>query len=120
MCRCLDELRRQTQALAREFDVRGVMNVQYAVRDGVVYVLEVNPRASRTIPFVSKVIGVSLANLATKVMMGVTLKELICRDAPLSFSRVGRLTRDLARGLQYLVVFERVQARYADDSWSRP
>ena len=72
----IDELRRATHALAREFDVRGLMNVQYAVRDGVVYVLEVNPRASRTIPFVSKTIGVSLANLATKVMMGVTLKEL--------------------------------------------
>ena len=72
----IDELRRQTHALAREFEVKGVMNVQYAIRDGAVYVLEVNPRASRTIPFVSKVIGVSLANLATKVMMGVTLKEL--------------------------------------------
>ena len=72
----VDELRRQTHALAREFDVKGVMNVQYAIREDVVYVLEVNPRASRTIPFVSKVIGVSLPNLATKVMMGVTLKEL--------------------------------------------
>ncbi len=72
----VDELRRQTHALAREFEVRGLMNVQYAVRDGLVYVLEVNPRASRTIPFVSKTIGVSLAALATKVMMGRTLAEL--------------------------------------------
>jgi len=70
------ELRRQTDALARELEVRGLMNVQYAIRHDVVYVLEVNPRASRTIPFVSKTIGVSLANLATKVMMGVTLEEL--------------------------------------------
>jgi len=72
----VDELRRQTHALAREFEVRGLMNVQYAIRNDVVYVLEVNPRASRTIPFVSKAIGVSLANLATKVMMGETLRDL--------------------------------------------
>jgi len=72
----VDELRRQTHAMARELDVRGLMNVQYAIRNEVVYVLEVNPRASRTIPFVSKAIGVSLANLATKVMLGHTLREL--------------------------------------------
>jgi carbamoyl-phosphate synthase large subunit len=72
----IDELRRSSHALALEFEVRGLMNVQYAIREGVVYVLEVNPRASRTIPFVSKTIGVSLANLATKVMMGRTLKDL--------------------------------------------
>jgi carbamoyl-phosphate synthase large subunit len=72
----VDELRRQSHILAREFGVKGLMNAQYAIRNDVVYVLEVNPRASRTIPFVSKTIGVSLANLATKVMMGHTLKEL--------------------------------------------
>jgi carbamoyl-phosphate synthase large subunit len=72
----VDELRRQTHALALELGVRGLMNVQYAIRNEVVYVLEVNPRASRTVPFVSKTIGVSLAALATKVMMGKTLDEL--------------------------------------------
>ena len=72
----IDELRRQTHALAMELQVKGLMNVQYAIRNDTVYVLEVNPRASRTIPFVSKAIGVSLANLATKVMTGRSLKEL--------------------------------------------
>ncbi len=72
----IDELRRETHALAKELEVRGLMNVQYAIRNDVVYVLEVNPRASRTIPFVSKTIGVSLANLATKVMLGRTLRKL--------------------------------------------
>jgi len=56
--------------------VKGLMNVQFAVKDGVVYVLEVNPRASRTVPFVSKATGVPLAKLAAKVMAGLTLQEL--------------------------------------------
>ncbi|MFZ3072628.1 MAG: carbamoyl-phosphate synthase large subunit, partial [Thermodesulfobacteriota bacterium] len=72
----LDEIRRETKALARELKVVGLMNVQFAVKDGVVYILEVNPRASRTIPFVSKAIGRPLAKLATKLMTGRTLKEL--------------------------------------------
>jgi carbamoyl-phosphate synthase large subunit len=62
--------------MARELRVCGLMNVQYAVKDEVVYVLEVNPRASRTVPFVSKAIGVPLAKLAAKVMAGKTLVEL--------------------------------------------
>jgi carbamoyl-phosphate synthase large subunit len=62
--------------MARELRVTGLMNVQYAVKDEVVFVLEVNPRASRTVPFVSKAIGVPLAKLAAKVMAGKTLKEL--------------------------------------------
>ncbi len=65
-----------TKALAAELQVRGLMNVQFAVKDEQVYVLEVNPRASRTVPFVSKAIGVPLAKLAAKVMAGQTLKEL--------------------------------------------
>ena len=62
--------------MARELNVRGLMNVQFAVKDEKVYVLEVNPRASRTVPFVSKAIGVPLAKLAAKVMTGKTLREL--------------------------------------------
>ena len=62
--------------LAKELNIIGLMNVQYAVKDAKVYVLEVNPRASRTVPLVSKVIGVPLANLATKVMLGKKLKGL--------------------------------------------
>ncbi|MBM3888874.1 MAG: carbamoyl-phosphate synthase large chain, partial [Verrucomicrobia bacterium] len=72
----LQVIRDYTHAMARELKVIGLMNVQYAVKDGVVYVLEVNPRASRTVPFVSKAIGRPLAKLASKVMTGMTLKEL--------------------------------------------
>jgi len=71
-----EEIRRSTYALARALNVCGLMNVQYAVKDGQVYVLEVNPRASRTAPFVSKTINVPLPRLAAKVMVGKTLKEL--------------------------------------------
>ena len=69
-------IREYTHAMARELEVVGLMNVQYAVKGDAVYVLEVNPRASRTVPFVSKAIGVPLAKLAAKVMAGKTLKQL--------------------------------------------
>lgn len=72
----LNKIREATYKMARELNVVGLMNVQYAVKDDKVYVLEVNPRASRTVPFVSKAIGVPLANLATKAMLGRKLKEL--------------------------------------------
>jgi len=72
----LEEIRRQTKLLALELKVRGLMNVQFAVKDDEIYILEVNPRASRTVPFVSKAIGVPLAKLAAKVMAGMTLVEL--------------------------------------------
>ncbi len=74
--RVLDDISSATKAMARELNVRGLMNVQFAVKDEDVYVLEVNPRASRTAPFVSKAIGVPLAKLAAKVMAGKTLAEL--------------------------------------------
>ena len=66
----------QTRALARELGVIGLLNIQFAIKNEQVFVLEVNPRASRTVPFVSKAIGVPLAKLATKVMLGRTLAEL--------------------------------------------
>ena len=69
-------IREYTHAMARELEVIGLMNVQYAVKGDHVYVLEVNPRASRTVPFVSKAIGVPLAKLAAKVMAGKNLKDL--------------------------------------------
>jgi carbamoyl-phosphate synthase large subunit len=72
----LDALRRHTHDLARELSVIGLMNIQYALKDGEVYILEVNPRASRTIPYVSKAIGVPLAKLGALVMAGRTLQEL--------------------------------------------
>jgi carbamoyl-phosphate synthase large subunit len=71
-----DEIRRCTLKMARELKVCGLMNVQYAVKDGDVYVLEVNPRASRTVPFVSKAIGVPLAKLAALAMAGFKLKDM--------------------------------------------
>src|SRR5207302_6331651 len=69
------ELKRQTYALAEALDVRGLMNIQFAVKGGEVYVLEVNPRASRTVPFVSKATGLNLAQVAARVMMGRSLDE---------------------------------------------
>jgi len=72
----IETIRTNTHAMARELKVIGLMNVQYAVKGETVYVLEVNPRASRTVPFVSKAIGKPLAKLAAKVMAGKTLKEL--------------------------------------------
>jgi carbamoyl-phosphate synthase large subunit len=72
----VDEIRRQTVALALELGVVGLMNIQYAVKDGIVYLLEVNPRASRTVPFVSKATGRPLAKIAARVMSGRTLAEL--------------------------------------------
>jgi carbamoyl-phosphate synthase large subunit len=78
----LELIKKQTKMLARELDVVGLMNIQYAIKGGKLYVLEVNPRASRTVPFVSKAIGVPLAKLATKVMLGKSLKELRFTQAP--------------------------------------
>ncbi len=72
----IQTIREYTHAMARELKIIGLMNVQYAVKGSTVYVLEVNPRASRTVPFVSKAIGAPLAKLAAKVMAGKSLKEL--------------------------------------------
>jgi carbamoyl-phosphate synthase large subunit len=74
--RVVETIRAYTHAMARELKVVGLMNVQYAVKGETVYVLEVNPRASRTVPFVSKAIGVPLAKLAAKLMAGRSLREL--------------------------------------------
>jgi len=71
----LAELERQTRALALALHVGGLMNVQYAIKDGEIYVLEVNPRASRTVPFVAKVIGVPVAKIASRIMAGESLKS---------------------------------------------
>src|SRR5207245_11185080 len=79
--RQVEEMRRHTKAFAEALGVVGLINVQYAIKDGVVYVLEVNPRASRTVPFVSKATGVPLAKLAAAVMIGRTLDELGLPDA---------------------------------------
>ena len=72
----LEQILVAAKDLARELEVRGLMNIQFAVKDEELYVIEVNPRASRTVPFVSKSIGIPLAKLAAKIMVGKTLKEL--------------------------------------------
>jgi len=72
----IEEIKQASRSMAIELGVIGLMNVQFAVKDNELYVLEVNPRASRTVPFVSKATGVPLAKLATKVMLGATLEEL--------------------------------------------
>jgi carbamoyl-phosphate synthase large subunit len=78
----VEKMRELTRRFARELGVVGLMNAQYAVRDGIVYVLEVNPRASRTVPFVSKATGVAFARLAARVMAGAKLTELGAADEP--------------------------------------
>ncbi len=71
-----DEIARQTRMMALELNVKGLMNVQFAIKDNVIYILEVNPRASRTAPFVSKATGRPLAKLAARIMAGKSLQEL--------------------------------------------
>ena len=73
----LDELERQTTAMAKALNVGGLMNVQFAIKDGVIYVLEVNPRASRTVPFVAKTIGAPIAKIAARIMTGEKLEDAI-------------------------------------------
>jgi carbamoyl-phosphate synthase large subunit len=86
----LQELRDSTRAMALELNVRGLMNVQFAVTpDNKVYVLEVNPRASRTVPFVSKVTGIPIAKVATRIMLGATLAQFGLAEAALPLQHVG-------------------------------
>jgi carbamoyl-phosphate synthase large subunit len=72
----IDTIKKYTHAISKELKVKGLLNIQFAIKNGIVYVLEVNPRASRTVPFVSKAIGVPLAKIAAKVMVGKKLSEL--------------------------------------------
>jgi len=81
------ELERQTRALALALEVGGLMNVQYAIKDGDIYVLEVNPRASRTVPFVAKVIGVPVAKIAARIMAGESLASFGLKAA--AFDHIG-------------------------------
>ncbi len=76
------EIREITTRLALALDVRGLVNVQLAIRDGVVYVLEVNPRASRTVPFVAKAVGLPLARIATQLILGKSLDEIGLAETP--------------------------------------
>ena len=78
----IQTIQQQTVLLAKKLDVIGLMNIQYAVKEDQVYILEVNPRGSRTVPFVSKVIGIPLAKMAMKVMAGRTLRDLDFLEVP--------------------------------------
>ncbi|WP_116090168.1 carbamoyl-phosphate synthase large subunit [Sphingomonas crusticola] len=82
------EIERQTDALARALKVKGLMNVQFAVKDGEVYLIEVNPRASRTVPFVAKAVGAPIAKIAARVMAGEMLKDLPKVDLDIDYIAV--------------------------------
>lgn len=91
------ELGRQAEALALELGVIGLMNTQFAVKDGVVYLIEVNPRASRTVPFVAKAIGLPVANIAAKVMAGAKLSEFDLVTRPQKYIAVKEAVFPFAR-----------------------
>ncbi|SDF86926.1 carbamoyl-phosphate synthase large subunit [Bosea robiniae] len=91
------ELERQTKAMALALDVGGLMNVQYAIKDGDIYVLEVNPRASRTVPFVAKVIGVPVAKIAARVMAGESLASFNLKPPKLAHVGVKEAVFPFAR-----------------------
>ncbi|MBX9813848.1 MAG: carbamoyl phosphate synthase large subunit [Proteobacteria bacterium SG_bin5] len=84
----VDEIERQTKALAKALSVKGLMNIQFAVKDGLVYLIEVNPRASRTVPFVAKAIGTPIAKLAARVMAGEKLAQLPAIDRTIDYYAV--------------------------------
>ncbi|KRA83409.1 carbamoyl-phosphate synthase large subunit [Altererythrobacter sp. Root672] len=93
----VDEMERQAEALALALGVIGLMNVQFAVKDGVVYLIEVNPRASRTVPFVAKAIGVPIAKLASRVMAGEKLADLPPIDWRIDYMTVKEAVFPFAR-----------------------
>jgi carbamoyl-phosphate synthase large subunit len=76
----IDELKNQTIIISKELKIKGFINIQFAIKDNIIYILEVNPRASRTIPFVSKATGIAWPKIATKVLLGQTLKELNVKE----------------------------------------
>ena len=92
-----DEMRRQARALALELGVVGLMNIQFAVKDEQVYLIEVNPRASRTVPFVAKAIGLPVANIAAKVMAGAKLSEFDLSTRPQKYIAVKEAVFPFAR-----------------------
>ncbi|MDQ1230266.1 carbamoyl-phosphate synthase large subunit [Sphingomonas sp. SORGH_AS_0879] len=91
------EIERQTEALARGLNVRGLMNIQFAVKDGLVYLIEVNPRASRTVPFVAKAIGTPIAKIAARVMAGEKLADLPPIDRHIDYYAVKEAVFPFAR-----------------------
>jgi len=93
----VEEIKRQTALLARALNVVGLMNVQFAVKNGDIYLLEVNPRASRTVPFVAKATGVALAKIASRVMGGESLASFNLVETPLKHVAVKEAVFPFAR-----------------------
>ncbi|ESR26911.1 carbamoyl-phosphate synthase large subunit [Lutibaculum baratangense] len=93
----IEELKRETAALAKGLEVVGLMNVQYAIKDNEIYVLEVNPRASRTVPFVAKTIGVPIAKIAARVMVGEKLASFELKEKKLDYIAVKEAVFPFAR-----------------------
>jgi len=93
----IEELKKQTRAMALALKVGGLMNVQFAVKDGEIYVIEVNPRASRTVPFVAKTIGVPVAKIAARIMAGENLASFNLSDKPLHHVAVKEAVFPFAR-----------------------
>src|SRR5690606_34928105 len=91
------EIERQTAQLALELNVGGLMNVQYAIKDGDIYVLEVNPRASRTVPFVAKTVGWPVAKIASRIMAGERIADLKPKPKKLSHIAVKEAVFPFAR-----------------------
>ena len=100
----VDTVRASTEAIARGVGVRGLLNVQYALKDDVLYVLEANPRASRTVPFVSKATGVALAKAASLIMTGSSIRELRARGVLPAAGDGGRLPADSAVAVKEAVL----------------
>jgi len=109
----IDAVRRSTEAIARGVGVRGLLNVQYALAAGVLYVLEANPRASRTVPFVSKATAVPLAKAATRVMLGATIAQLRAERILAASGDGGTLPLDAPIAVKEAVL---PFARFADES----
>ncbi len=95
--RIVDRIRKQSIQLAEALKVKGLMNVQYAVKDDEIYIIEVNPRASRTVPFVAKATGVPVANIASQVMAGAPLASFNLKDKPLEHVAVKEAVFPFAR-----------------------
>ncbi|WP_029040696.1 carbamoyl-phosphate synthase large subunit [Cucumibacter marinus] len=93
----IEELKRQTGEMALSLNVGGLMNVQYAIKDGEIYVLEVNPRASRTVPFVAKVIGVPIAKIGARIMAGEKLADFHLSEKPINHIAIKEAVFPFAR-----------------------
>ncbi len=91
------EIKKATEKLALALNVKGLMNIQFAVKDGVVYLLEVNPRASRTVPFVAKATGIPVAKIASLIMIGKTLKDFDLKEKKLDYFSVKEAVFPFAR-----------------------